>query len=78
MRESMEVPPSSFYDLEMRNPKRRTGFATVGRNMMHQTKRDFEGRLLAEDELKREEELKFYERLVGMLITVSLDERSQG
>ena len=63
-------PPISFFDLEMHNPKRQTGFAAIGKkimNIVNQGKEDklkMEEELIKADEKRNEREYKYYKNLV--------------
>ena len=65
-----EKVPTNFYELELNNPKRNTGFAGIAKNLLnlHPEKRinrlQFEEELIVNDEQKKEKELKFYQGLV--------------
>ena len=65
-------PPVSFYDLEMHNPKRQTGFATIGKHMLDIVKKGKEDKLKMEEELikadekRNEREYKYYKNLVSI------------
>lgn len=65
--------PKNFYDLELKNPKRNTGFSTIGRKLMAATKLkkigrlQLEEKLIEENEKDMEDQLKVYQQLVRYL-----------
>lgn len=62
--------PTNFYELELKNPKRNTGFAVLGKNLLNNNpekqipKLDLELKMIEKDEKDKEEELLIYQRLV--------------
>lgn len=62
--------PSNFYELELRNPKRNTGFAYLGKNLLTQNpnrnipKLELEEKMLKQDQSDKKRELDIYQRLL--------------
>ena len=62
--------PHNFYELELKNPKRNTGFATVGKNLLNNLQASKIGKLKLEEELinddehRKQEEVEYYQNLV--------------
>jgi hypothetical protein len=72
--------PTTFAEMEMKNPKRRTGFAFIGRNTLNKInnrnigKQKIEEILLEDSEQKVEKEFKLYQDLVILILLRSLKE----
>lgn len=68
--------PTNFYEQEMRNPKRKTGFAYVGKNLLNSnpnkkiSKQELEENLIKNEERKYQKELEVFQQLVKILILI--------